>query len=912
MSNADQEALSADIHLLGDLLGDVIRRLAGDATFALEEDVRAATKALRASPSLDAARLLLARLDRLELPALRLLIRAFSVYFDLVNLAEQQARVRALRDESERLHPLPLAESPEAALRRLREAGVTAEALAACLDHALVAPVFTAHPTEARRRTILEKLRRIAAQLDRLERLHLLPRERARAVAAIAEEVEAFWLSATVRAGRPTVIDEVRQGLRMVEDALFHVIPRLYREVEEALAAVYPERAWRVPALLRFGSWIGGDRDGNPFVTPEVTFQALRVQQETVLTHYLERIEDLFSRLSASATLAPPGEAFGRTLAEYAALLPETEAAPPHEPYRLMCRLIGAKLRRTLAHARGLAPSTGAYLGATGLLADLRRLEAALRGAGATGAASGALRDLIRLVEVLGLHMLTLDVRQHSGRHGEALAEVLRFAGVCPDYLALSPDARFALLAAELEGRRPLVPTLLPFSPATNEVIETFRTIAAILEGQCPEAIETYIISMAMEPAHVLEVLLFAREARLFRAHDGVSRLDVVPLFETLDALRGSTAIMERLFALPLYRNHLRLRGDVQEVMIGYSDSSKESGFLQSVQALDHAQRELTACAARAGLALRFFHGRGGSVGRGGGPANRAIQAQPAGTVNGRIRITEQGEVISDRYGHEAIAERHLEQVLSAVLLASLAPDAGRPEPGWETLLERLAGSARRHYRALVYETPEFLTYLEQATPIGEIAQLNIGSRPTRRGRAGGIEDLRAIPWVFCWIQSRHTLPGWYGLGGALEEELAARPESLPTLQAMYERWPLWRTAIDNAQMILAKADMTIARLYADLVQDAALGERLYERIAAEFARSVHWVCAITQQSELLERTPVLQRSIRRRNPYVDPLSFIQLVLIRRLRAGGEPKESLLAGVLESVNGIAAGLKNTG
>ncbi len=921
MSSSEQGALSADIHLLGDTLGQVIRRLAGAKMFDLEEEVRAATKALRAAPSVEEARRLRERLDRLDLPALRLLTRAFSVYFDLVNLAEQQARARAIRDQVQRLHPLPLVESPEAAFRELKDRGVTADDIAALLDRALLVPVFTAHPTEARRRTLLEKLRRIAHQLDRIERLRLLPRERADAEAAIHEEVEALWLTSTIRVERPSVIDEVRQGLSMVEDALLHVIPRLYREIEDALARVYPERAWRVPPFLRFGSWIGGDRDGNPFVTPEATFEALRLQQESTLGHYRDRIDDLFSRLSHGEHLAPPSEALRAALAANAVVFPAIESIPPKEPYRLMCRYVAAKLQRTLSRLHGFTPEwsaalaedpPGVYVGAEALLQDLRLLEDSLRAAGATAAAQGAIHDLVRLVEVLGLHMLTLDVRQHSGRHAEAVAEILRWAGLCSDYAALSPEARLALLSSELEGHRPLLPTRLPFSETTNEVVETFRTLAATLEQQCPEAIRTYIVSMASEPAHVLEVLLLAREARLFDPESGISRLDVIPLFETLDALTHAPGILEQIYAVPAYRRHLALRGDAQEVMIGYSDSSKESGLLQSVWALDRAQRELHAQAGRSGVRVQFFHGRGGAVGRGGGPANRAILAQPRGTVGGRIRITEQGEVISDRYGHDAIAERYLEQVLHAVVLASLPGEEGRPAPAWEALLERLAAAARRHYRALVYETPEFTAYFEQATPLAEIAELKIGSRPTRRGRSQGIEDLRAIPWVFAWIQSRHTLPGWYGLGSALDEVVGPDAEGLRRLQEMYESWAFWRALVDNAQMILAKADMTIARLYADLVADQALANRIFERIAAEYARTVAWVCRIAGQSALLDDAPVLQRSIRRRNPYVDPLSFVQLVLIRRLRAGGTPREALLAGVLESVNGIAAGLKNTG
>ncbi len=912
------DAIGADIRLLGGMLGQVIRQVAGQQAFDLEEQVRAACKALRSSHSVTEARGLRAQLDRLPLPELRGLIRAFTVFFDLVNLAEQRARVRVLRQRTQQAHPEPIGESVEDALRRLRQRGVTADALAPVLSDALLCPVFTAHPSEARRRTVLEKLWRINAEMDRLERHGLLPREREQCHADILGEIEALWQSDLVRVLRPTVLDEVRQGLEVVEGALFDVVPRLYREIERSMKQVYPEYAGPVPALLRFGSWIGGDRDGNPHVTHAVTAAAIRMQQETVLGCYLARVHDLQRRLSQTSAYAPPSDDLATSLAADVSLLPELAGLPGHEPYRLKCKAIAARLERTRQHVNKLdlrwatepaPPPPGVYLTGAELIDDLRLVAGSLATAKATSSASGAIHDLIRLVEVFGLHLLTLDVRQHSGRHASALAEVLRWAGTCPDYAALSPDERFDLLARELEGSRPLLPTHLPFSEDTVEVIETFRTLAAVLERQCPDAVRHYIISMATEPAHLLEVLLMAREAGLFRA--GLSRLDIVPLFETLDALTSAVPILTRLFQLPVYRRHLELRGMRQEVMIGYSDSNKESGFLQSVWALYGAQEALTRMGHGSGVAIQFFHGRGGAIGRGGGPANQGIIAQPTGTVGGRLRLTEQGEVIADRYGHHDIAARHLEQVLHAALLATFPAEGEAPPAEWGRVMEGLAASSRRHYRALVYDDPEFLRYFEQATPIGEISELKLGSRPARRTSSRKIDDLRAIPWVFSWMQSRHTLPGWYGLGSALQEYIDADPEGLATLRAMHERWPFWRTALDNAQMILMKADLTIARLYADLVDDQGLAGRIFGRIEAEYERTVRLVCAVTGQGSLLEGMPVLQRSIQQRNPYVDPLSFIQTVLLRRLREGGREAE-LAAGVLESVNGIAGGLKNTG
>jgi len=914
MQPVAQKALGADIRLLGDLLGQSIRRLAGEDAFALEESLRSAAKELRSDPSPDRARQLRDQLANLDLPELRNLIRAFSVFFDLINLAEQQARVRALRTRSLEPTTRPASETAEAALLEIRDRGITMAEVVERLTKSLIVPVFTAHPSEARRRTVLEKLAAVAHHLDRIEYGQPTTSERAELIAAIAEEVETFWLTETVRATRPTVLDEVKQLLGLVESRLLDVVPRVYRTLETALARIDPGSHWHVPTMLQFGSWIGGDRDGHPHVTHDVTAEALRIQQEMILRFYLRRVEDLGRKLSHSSR-------FGAVSPKFQASLSAEGSAESHEPFRSKCRSIQAKLSLTKEYLASYVPDwgdvghrmpDGAYFGKQGLLDDLTMISDELRSHNATATSDGTIRDLIRQVEVFGLHMLKLDLRQHSGRHEEAADEVLRWAGVCPNYKELSADERFDVLAKELESPRPLIPTHLPYSANVVEVIRTFRTMAAVLEQQNPEALGTYIISSTTDPSHLLEVLLFAREARLFQPAEGLSRIDIVPLFEALEPLMTAKAIMTRLFDLPVYRQQLELRGKLQEVMIGYSDSNKESGCLQSPWALYKAQQELTILAEERGYTIQFFHGRGGSVGRGGGPANRAILAQPRGTVHGRLRVTEQGEMIADRYGHPAIAERHLEQVLNAVLRTSFPDPSPAPDSGWIHLLDTLAESARKHYRTLVYETPEFLTYFEQATCVGEISQLKIGSRPARRGTASSIDQLRAIPWVFSWMQSRHTLPGWYGFGSAVAEQLRKDPVHLARLRDMYARWPFWTTFIDNAQMILAKADMVIARLYADLVEDQQIANRIYERIAEEYRITVEIINQITDQSSLLERAPILKTSIERRNPYVDPLSFIQLVLLKKLRGNEGPREELVNGVLESINGIASGLKNTG
>jgi phosphoenolpyruvate carboxylase len=919
--------LDSDIAFFDGLLASIMGRLSGDNALKLVARMRTASRQLRLEPSIEKARALRDELSNLDLDSLRLLTRAFSIYFDLINLAEQRARLRSLRQRAMN-DAAPIPDSLEAAVKQVREAAIKPEQLQEFMKKALVEPVFTAHPSEARRRTILEKLESISNQMDRLEYHQLLPRERQAALDAIIEEVEAFWLSSLVRADRPTVLDEVRQGLSMV-DALFDVVPRMYRELDAVLARVYPElEEVKAPGFLKFGSWIGGDRDGNPSVTHDVTLAAIRTQQTTILKAYLERVQDLGRRLSVTSQALPPGNEIEASLAADLEMLPELAGSLHREPLRAKCQIIAARLKTTIDYVKTVdlewtaapsPPPAGVYRCKQDLLSDVKVIANELVRAGANAIASGVLSDLSRLVEVFGLHMLKLDIRQNSVRHGKALNEILAWAEVCPDYLKLSSNERFELLSAELQKSRPLLPThLTVFSPETQEVVQTFRALSAVLERQCGEAVDNYIISNATEPAHMLEVLLLAREAGLFRPLEGVSRLNITPLFEARAPLANSTTIIQRMISDPVYKRHLALRGNLQEVMIGYSDSNKESGFLQSSWSLYQAQKALAEIQRRSGMTIQLFHGRGGSIGRGGGPANRAILAQPTGTINGRLRFTEQGEVIADRYGSADLAARHLEQIMNAVFRTSFALDADRPPPTWERVLERLAERAARQYRALVYEDSEFLTYFEEATPVTEIGQLKIASRPAKRApdstqsNAQRLDQLRAIPWVFGWMQSRHTLPGWYGLGTAVQEYLTEHPEEKETLNTMYEQWPFWRTLIDSAQMILAKADLGIARLYADLVGDQALADRIYDKIAEEHARTVEVVGLITGRHELLDDMPVLKRSIARRNPYVDPLSFIQLVLLKRLRAGDEPQEELLTGVLESISGIASGLKNTG
>lgn len=724
-----RDPLSASIHLLGDILGDVIREQGGEEIFALEERVRAMAKDVRANRSDVDISDLTHLISELDVSQLRGLIKAFALYFGLVNLAENNERIRVLRDRDRRDYPQPRSDSIPSAIAALREQNVSAEEIRRWLADAQIRPVFTAHPTEAKRRTTLQKLRRMGITLAALDGFTngstkgsnwISPRQRQELIDILREEVTGLWQSDDVRQIKPTVIDEVKNGLYYFSEILLGEVPSIYRDIEYALQEYYPPdnngEPWKVPPFLRYGVWMGGDRDGNPFVTPEVTVRTVRLLRLQMINAHIASIEELSVLLSQSITQVSISPELEQALELNAALFADTahlvEQRNAHEPYRQMCTYIREKLLRSRDHteqhqpAWGMAqplpePGTFYHTGAD-LLADLLVMDNSLRTNGSTVIANGFLHDFIRRVEVFGLHTATLDIRQHRDRHVSALAEIFKRAGVCVDYTQLNEEQRVELLSQELQNPRPLIPFSLAgdrvfgekqssaddelqpdaYSAETIETVETFRSVSAILTQLSPEAIETYIISAAATASDVLSILLLAKEAHLYRP--GVfSRLNIAPLFETGDDLNRSGSVLEGLLELPVYRDHLRLRGDVQEIMLGYSDSSKEGGFLASNWALYCAQIDLTAITERYGIKQRLFHGRGGSVGRGGGPSNRAILAQPAGTIQGRIKMTEQGEAISDRYADPETAHRHLEQVVNAVVRAGLAPQDAQPDPAW-------------------------------------------------------------------------------------------------------------------------------------------------------------------------------------------------------------------------------------
>jgi phosphoenolpyruvate carboxylase len=729
----------------------------------------------------------------------------------------------------------------------------------------------------------------------------------------MAATIQELWGSDEVRAATPTVLDEVHAGLVYFASTLHRVVPAVYRELEAAAAEAFPGEDIPVPPLLTFGSWMGGDRDGNPNVSPAATTEALAMMR-TACLHFLEARADLLAqRVSLSDRLAPCtpelDELLGSLGERFPAAAERLRERNPEEPYRRAFALIAERLRATREGAQG------GYAAPSELLEDLRCAERSLRTGGAAFVADGDLRDTIRQVEVFGFHFARLDVREHAARHRGALAEVFSALGVHEGYDALPDGERAALLAREIAERRPLIPAELGrFSDSTREVVETFRTIRGALSGAHPGAIQACVVSATECPADVLEVLLLMKESGLADAGGGGAQLRIVPLFESEASLERAADTLRALLAVPSYRAALRAVGDEQEVMIGYSDSNKDAGYVASGWATYRAQTRIAEALAEQGVSWVFFHGRGGALGRGGGPANVAIHAQPPGTVAGRMKMTEQGEVLSAKYSVPEIAHRELELTGSAVLVSTL--DGGNGVDGerlerFGDVMDEMARVSAAAYRGLVYEDPDLNAFFHEATPFDEISRLQLGSRPAKRRASSEIEDFRAIPWVFSWTQARIILPAWFGLGTALQA--ACSSHGVELLREMERDWPFFAALLSNAEMACAKADLGVARRYAALVGDRAVRERIWRRISDEFALTSSQLLAVTGQSRLLEREPILRASIDRRNPYVDPMSIIQVELLRRARAGREGDEEALARAsFLAINGIAAGMRNTG
>ena len=899
--------LDSDAALLTDVLDEVISRSDGEAAIELRDRTVALARATRGGDPV--APDTLARLvSELDLHETELLVRSLSRWFQLVNLAEDNERVRRVRRRATREAPAPRRGSLRDAIHRLAAAGTTAEELQALLDRGELRLVLTAHPTEARRRTTIEKLARVFRVLRELDERPDADTEDARR--RLRATVQELWGSDELRAISLTVMDEVRGGLVYFTTTLAAETPRLYRELEEAIAAEYPDASIQVPALLGFGSWIGGDRDGNPYVTPATTIEALELMREQCLRFLESRVELIAGRLSLSDRVSGPATGLQPILEAGAGYFPELAerlaALNPEEPYRRALTFVRQRVRATVSE--GL----GGYGEAGELLADLRRVERSLNDGAGAFTAAGDLRDVIRQVEVFGFHFAQLDIREHAGIHRRSLGEIYAKLGIRDDYESLREEERVAILARDIADRRPLIPANVSgFSGGTRETVETFRMIRDALSGRHRNAIRSYIVSGTQGPADLLEVLLLMKETSLASAGGEGAALRVVPLFEAGATLAGAARTMDAVLSLPVYRQALRSVGDEQEAMIGYSDSNKDVGYVASAWGAYRAQTELADLFRAHEVSWVFFHGRGGALGRGGGPTNAAIAALPPGTVEGRLKMTEQGEVLAAKYAVPEIAHRELELAASAMLAhRTLAEDPDR-RVTYASIMEEMAAISVERYRSLVHDDPDFVRFFTAVTPVQGISGLRLGSRPAKRRPEGGIDDLRAIPWVFSWTQSRIVLPAWLGLGTALAEARARH--GVDVLRDMVAEWPFFATLISNAEMACSKADPRIATRYTELWDDEEARARIWGQLDAELELTRTELETIRDSDQLLATQPVLRASIDRRNPYVDPLSFVQIELLRRRRAQHDGDDGELARAsLLVITGIAGGLRNTG
>ena len=910
----DELALREDVRLLGRLLGDTLCEQEGEAAFNLIEHVRQLAVRFRRDCDAGAKSELQAILNRLDHADVIVVVRAFSLFALLCNIAEDQhhnhcERVRQMT------HCRPRNGSVQLALERLQAAGIGREALARFFSEALVSPVLTSHPTEVQRQSVRDRQMEIARLVAVRDRLQLTPAELVENEEALRRAILTLWQTQQLRPTRVSVQHEVENALPYYRSTFLCELPMLYQEIERALSGIDEFRGIMISPFLHIGSWIGSDRDGNPYVSAEVMRYAAQRQFNVVMDFYLEEVHALGGELSLSRRLVTVSPA----LEQLTAASSDTSNRRLDEPYRralvgIYARLTATAqqrehtaLRRPLGHA---AP----YGESAEFAADLDVLIESLDHHGSRRLARGRLQQLQRAAEVFGFYLSPLDVRQHSAIHGQVVAELFDRANQ-PGYLGLSEAKRQEWLLGEISTPRPLRSPFSEYSAETQKELACLDAVADIQRRYGKQALPNYVISNANSLSDILEVAVLLKEAGLLRpGSEPRLEVNIVPLFETIADLRCCDAIMDALFSLPGYRRLLTSCGLMQEVMLGYSDSNKDGGFLTANWELYKAELKLVEVFSRHGIKLRLFHGRGGTVGRGGGQSYWAILAQPSGSVNGQIRITEQGEVIAGKYADPDLGRRNLETLVAAALEATLLPrkEVRSEVESYYEVMDELSARAYHAYRNLVYETPGFANFFHEATPIAELAELNIGSRPASRKPSDRIEDLRAIPWVFSWSQSRIMLPGWYGFGSAIEAFIQRHGESgLLRLQEMHRHWPFMQALLSNMEMVLAKTDLGIASRYADLVSDNELRERIFGRIYSEWMRTIQHLLLITGHRKLLATHPALARSIRYRMPYIDPLNHLQLTLLRRFRSS-DTNDEVKQAILLTINGIAAGLRNSG
>ncbi|OGL39815.1 MAG: phosphoenolpyruvate carboxylase [Candidatus Schekmanbacteria bacterium GWA2_38_9] len=929
------EPLRKDVYFLGNALGNILKEQEGIEVFNSVESVRILCKELRSEFSANLEKALIKKIEKMDNETSNKIIKAFSIYFQLVNIAEQNHRIRRRRAYLVMDEPKPQPGSVAEVAAILRREGLTLKKIESLFKKLATELIITAHPTEAMRRTILNKHKRMSILLCSLEKEYLPQIEKDRIIDDIYGEITALWQTDEIRHEKPTVFDEIRNGLFYFDDIFFDTLPRLYDEINYEFKNNFGGHDFKIPTFLRFGSWIGGDRDGNPLVDDNVMESALRMQKEMILEKYRVSVELLIKSLGISTRITGVSRKLLKSLKADEKEMPDFVKMVIRrnrgELYRRKLAFILQKIRNTIEYNRNRTPDKNRkriecyYRDENELLNDLNLIKESIISHCGERIAFGELTKLIRQVELFGIHLAKLDIREHSKQHTLAIAEIGKNLNWFEsDYITVDEDEKISVLTDKIKrlsfDNSPF--NSISLSHQTRKIINTFKNIKRMLDEISSKAIDTYIISNTCSASNVLEVLYLTKASGLYTRNGNgkvISKLNIVPLFESIRDLKKSPEIMSVLFENQCYRKHLKARGMIQEIMLGYSDSNKDGGYLASNWELYKAQIELSRIARKNGISLKLFHGRGGTVGRGGGPTNQAILAQPKGTVNGKIKITEQGEVVSSKYSLPEIAMRNLEAVTSAVILSTVGREESeeilKRQKEWAEIMEELSETSYKIYREFINKK-DFIEYFYTATPIKEIGELNIGSRPAKRKPGKRIGDLRAIPWVFAWMQNRHVLPGWFGVGTAFYRYyIKNQRENIKTLKEMYSRWQFFKAIIDNIEMTLGKADMRIAIRYAGLLKDKKMREPIFHIIENEYELTKEMVLKITGQKNFLDKSLLLQRSIKLRNPYVDPLSYIQVNLLTKLRKENisvKDKREITAMILLTINGIAAGMRNTG
>lgn len=906
--------LRRDVKMLGNILGEILILHGGTRLFEQVEAIRKKTIQIRNQYDEETYVALKKEIKNLQPPMRQQVIRAFSTYFHLVNIAELNHRIRRRRhyllkeDTSQSF-------SIEKAVSNVKGYNLTEEQIQHVINQMSIELIMTAHPTEATKRTVLEIQKRISNNLRKLDNPEMTPRERANVEESLFNEITALWHTDELRQRQPDVLDEVKNGLYYFDETLFDTLPDIFEELEGQLREQISINKWRVPNFIRFGSWIGGDRDGNPNVTPEITWETLTMQRDLILHKYETAITELMKRFSQSTERISISKSFiQKTQKEESFYLKAAERWPiKSEIFRRRFAVILKRLGET-------GKSTFGYLDPEDLASDLREIRDSAERYLPAHKRLKTIRKVIRQVEMFGFHLTTLDIRNHSGEHEAAIHEILETVNITKHYPVLPEKEKQEILRNVLKDPRPLLLFDGSYSKATEDILDVFRMIKKVHDEFGKRAIKVYLVSMTESPSDLLEVLVLAKETGIYRLFpDGTveSDLDVAPLLETIDDLVAGPDIMRTLFEMDVYSEQLQVRGNHQEIMLGYSDGSKDGGTFSANWKLFKAQLEIHRMAKEYDIQLKFFHGRGGSLGRGGGSLNTSILSQPVETLGDGVKITEQGEVLSSRYSLGEIAYRNLEQAASALFQTSAKVESAPGEvhlreKEWGHAMEKISEKALAKYQSLVFGDPDFLTYFTEATPLNELSALNIGSRPMSRRNSERFEDLRAIPWVFAWTQSRHMIPAWYAAGTGFQTFIDEDDSHLSMLQTMYEEWSFFHSTINNLQMALMKADMQTAKEYLQLVKDPEIAERIFSDIKAEYELTREVLLKITGNKELLSHIPNIKESVHLRNPYVDPLNFMQVELIRELRETENPSDELMTEVLLTINGVAAGLVNTG